>query len=76
MPGNRIGGMKTAKIIREKYGDDFYANIGFRGGRISRGGGFTGDPERARAAGRKGGRARAKNIHKKKLNEENENDIN
>lgn len=46
---------KTAKTIRKKYGKDFYARIGSKGGKKSRGGGFTGDPERARELGRKGG---------------------
>ena len=69
--GNREGGLKAVATIKAKHGEDFYSRIGKKGGSISRGGGFTGDPERARAAGRKGGRAKAKNMRKKKLNKEN-----
>jgi hypothetical protein len=69
--GIRIGGLKAAKTNKEKYGEDFYKNIGRKGGSKSRNGGFAskniGDDgltglERAKVAGSKGGsRPRVKN---------------
>lgn len=66
MSGNKIGGLKTAKVNVKKYGKDFYKRIGAIGGRKSRGGGFASDKigkdgltghERARFAGMVGGKA-------------------
>lgn len=57
MPGTRTGGIKTAQTNKLKYGEDFYINIGTMGGTKSRGGGFAYDREKAREAGRKGGKA-------------------
>lgn len=45
------------ELMKERYGEDFYSRIGKLGGLASRGGGFSGDPELAREAGRKGGLA-------------------
>ena len=44
MPGTKIGGLKSKEknLARDP---DFYKNIGFRGGKLSRGGGFTKDIE-------------------------------
>ena len=60
MSGNKIGGRKAAKTNREKYGKDFYARIGAKGGRNGKGpnykGGFAGNPELARIAGSIGGK--------------------
>lgn len=64
MAGNKIGGSKAAKTIKEKYGSDYWARVGAVGGSKSRGGGFASDKkgadgltgrERARIAGSKGG---------------------
>lgn len=64
MVGTAIGGRKTAKINRKKYGKDFYKRIGALGGRHSTNGGFASDKvgkdgltgrQRARIAGKKGG---------------------
>ena len=65
MSGTIAGGVKAAKTNKEKYGDDFYRNIGRKGGNKNGLGGFgslevgedglTGK-ERARLAGAKGGR--------------------
>lgn len=56
MSGNKDGGKKAAATNRALYGPDFYARIGSKGGKKSRGGGFTGDPERARILGAIGGK--------------------
>jgi uncharacterized protein len=72
MAGTVAGGLAAAETNKRKYGKDFYAKIGAKGGRKGRTGGFachevgvdglTGK-ERARIAGAKGGRIsrRAKN---------------
>ena len=46
----RKGGIATAS----SHGEDFYAKIGKKGGKVS-GGNFARNPERAKEAGRKGG---------------------
>ena len=56
--GSISGGKRAAQTNKEKHGEDFYKRIGASGGRKSRGGGFTGRPDLAQAAGTKGGRAR------------------
>jgi hypothetical protein len=71
MSGVREGGLKAAKTNKEKYGEDFYKNIGRMGGQKSKGGGFASNDigedgltglERAKVAGSKGGsRPRVKN---------------
>jgi len=58
MSGTPTGGQRAAQTNKEKHGEDFYKRIGASGGRKSRGGGFTGRPDLAQAAGTKGGRAR------------------
>jgi len=56
MAGTIAGGKSAAKTNKEKYGPDFYAKIGAKGGRKGRTGGFFANRELARAAGAKGGR--------------------
>lgn len=56
MSGTLEGGRKAAITNKERYGDEFYRNIGRRGGQNGHTGGFASDPERARWAGAKGGR--------------------
>lgn len=65
MAGTQMGGKAAAKKNIEKYGKDFYAMIGAKGGRKGKTGGFASDKkgadgltgrERARMAGAKGGR--------------------
>ena len=77
MAGNREGGLKTAKIIKEKYGKDFYKELGRIGGASGHTGGFA-DPnpgkdgmtgqQRAKYYGRIGGllskRGKSKNTTK------------
>lgn len=55
MAGTKAGGQKAAATNRKKYGRDFYAEIGRKGGRNGHMGGFAANPELAREAGRKGG---------------------
>ena len=56
MAGTKPGGLKAAATNTAKYGADFYARIGARGGRIGTTGGFYANRELARRAGRLGGR--------------------
>jgi len=56
MAGTKAGGLKAAATNRAKYGDDFYQNIGRKGGQKGHTGGFAANPELAKLAGAKGGR--------------------
>lgn len=56
MSGTIAGGKKAAATNYEKYGRNFYREIGRRGGLNGHTGGFAGNPELARRAGAKGGR--------------------
>jgi len=56
MAGTKAGGMKAAAANKAKYGSDFYAKIGRKGGQLGKTGGFAANPELARIAGAKGGR--------------------
>lgn len=60
MPGTKFGGELAAKTNKKRYGKDFYERIGAMGGKVSKGGGFAANPELARIAGRKGGKASRK----------------
>ena len=55
MPGTKIGGQKAAATNKAKYGEDFYAKIGEKGGKLGRTGGFFANRELAAIAGAKGG---------------------
>lgn len=64
MAGTKTGGQKAAATNKKKYGPDFYARIGFKGGSNGHNGGFAAEtvgrdgltgPERAKKAGAKGG---------------------
>lgn len=57
MAGNKLGGKKAALTNKEKHGDDFYRNIGRKGGSKSHPETrpFALNPELASRAGRKGG---------------------
>ena len=55
MAQTKEGAIKARQTMIEKYGDDYYAFIGSKGGKAGRTGGFYNDPDRARAAGKKGG---------------------
>lgn len=56
MAGNKAGGQAAAATNKKKYGADFYAKIGAKGGKEGHTGGFYRNPELARIAGTKGGR--------------------
>ena len=56
MAGTKAGGRKAASTNKNKYGKDFYAEIGRKGGKNGHTGGFASNIELAREAGRKGGK--------------------
>ena len=56
MAGTKAGGRKAASTNKTKYGKDFYAEIGRKGGKNGHTGGFAANPELAKIAGAKGGR--------------------
>ena len=56
MAGTRAGGKKAAATNKAKYGKDFYASIGKKGGQNGHTGGFAANPALAKIAGAKGGR--------------------
>lgn len=66
MAGTRLGGLKAAATIRERHGDDFYAKIGRRGGKLGHTGGFAANPALARIAGAIGGRKSKRGPAKRK----------
>jgi len=55
MAGTVEGGRKASLTNKQRYGSDFYANIGAKGGKIGKTGGFYANRELARRAGKKGG---------------------
>jgi hypothetical protein len=64
MAGTKEGGLKAGKTNKARYGDDFYKNLGAKGGKKSKTGGFASEKvdangltgrERAKLAGGKGG---------------------
>jgi general stress protein YciG len=57
MAGTRNGGLAAAETNLQRYGKNFYREIGKKGGKLSKGGGFASNPELAVTAGRKGGQA-------------------
>lgn len=56
MAGTKAGGKAAAATNKQKYGADFYAKIGAKGGALGKTGGFFANRDLAREAGRKGGR--------------------
>jgi len=55
MAGTKAGGQKAASTNKTRYGKDFYAKIGAKGGKLGNTGGFAANRDLAREAGRKGG---------------------
>ena len=56
MAGTKAGGQAAAATNKAKYGADFYAKIGAKGGQNGHTGGFAANRELARKAGAAGGR--------------------
>lgn len=56
MAGTSAGGKAAANTNKAKYGADFYAKIGAKGGKLGKTGGFFANRDLARTAGAKGGR--------------------
>ena len=56
MSGTRYGGLKASETNKQKYGKDFYKNIGRRGGKACVPKGFAVNPELAKRAGSIGGK--------------------
>jgi general stress protein YciG len=70
MAGTQTGGLKAAKTNKERYGDNYYAEMGRKGGKRGHGGGFASNPALARMAGAKGGsRSKRAGGMQKKLKE-------
>jgi len=55
MAGTMQGGKLAAKTNKTRYGKDFYAKIGSKGGKMGHTGGFWANRDLAREAGRIGG---------------------
>lgn len=55
MSGTRSGGLKAAKTNKLLHGDNFYREIGRKGGRNGHTGGFAANRELAKIAGAIGG---------------------
>lgn len=70
MAGTKEGAKKAAETNKRLYGERFYAEIGAIGGRNGHTGGFAADLERAREAGRKGGKISKRGPAKKKTEDE------
>lgn len=56
MSGTKIGAAKMVKTVRERFGNDFWKQIGSLGGQASNTGGFQKGADATRQAGRLGGR--------------------
>ena len=56
MAGTIQGGKAAASTNKNRYGSEFYAKIGAKGGKKGKTGGFFANRELARIAGAKGGR--------------------
>jgi|GEM_PF-480206 len=55
MAGTKAGAAKARDTNMKKYGSDFYATIGAKGGKLGRTGGFYANRDLARKAGKVGG---------------------
>lgn len=58
MSGTKAGGIKCAITNKARHGENYYREMGKRGGKVHCKKGFGSNPELARIAGRKGGLAR------------------
>lgn len=66
MSGTREGGRKAAQTNKLLHGENFYKEIGRKGGKNGHTGGFAANPELARIAGAKGGKKSKRGKAKKK----------
>ena len=71
MSGTRVGGLKAIESCKKKYGENFYSEIGRKGGRNGHTGGFYANRELARIAGAKGGSISKRGPAKSKSGENN-----
>lgn len=57
MAGTKEGGIKARKAIMERYGENYYRDLGHKGGTTSKGAlrGFATNPSLASQAGKRGG---------------------
>lgn len=67
MSGTKEGGLKAVATNKSRHGENFYAEIGKKGGMNGHTGGFAANRELARKAGAKGGKIsrRGQGIQKK-----------
>ena len=49
MAGTKAGGLKAAATNIERYGKDFYKEMGRKGGKAGKTGGFAANPELAKS---------------------------
>ena len=70
MAGTKAGGLKAKITNLERHGEDFYRNIGRRGGKAGRTGGFYANRDLARIAGAKGGKISKRGKAKPKVETE------
>lgn len=56
MAGTTEGGKRAVITNKERYGNDFYVEIGAKGGKAGTTGGFYADPDKARTVGSIGGK--------------------
>lgn len=66
MCGTKVGGLKAAETNKKKYGEDFYVNMGRKGGLAQVPKGFSMNVKLARKAGKKGGKTSKRGPAKKK----------
>lgn len=70
MPGTVMGGLRAARTNKQKYGVDFYATIGRKGGQYKGPKGFAVmEQEKVMEAGRTGGRKSRRTFSLAKRNE-------
>lgn len=67
MSGTKEGGKKAAATNKARYGINWYATIGARGGKNGHTGGFAANPELAKIAGQRGGRVSSRAKHPKSI---------
>ena len=55
MAGTKAGAQKSKKTLLERYGEDYFSNMGKKGGKAMVPKGFALNPEKAAEAGKRGG---------------------